>query len=491
VKEQRDSVGVADVEGDDAGQAASEVADHPMRRSGGGGVPIIVGTALLMSSLNASSISVGLPSMAVDLGVLPLRLNVVLTAYVLAQVAFLPTSAWLADRFGAKTMLQVAIALFAVASLACGLAQSLVALVLARVMQGCAGAMISPVGRLILLRSTPRHELVGALSVLSIPVQLGPLAGPLVGGLVVGALGWHWIFLINLPVAALAFILVWRFAPDVPPQPAGRLDRLGSILIGAGSVAFVYALDSLLNVGVDPWPSAIGMVLTAGFLSLYWRHARARDDAALDLALFRIRTFRIAVIGGAFFRLIPGATPFMLAMLFQVALGMSALTAGTMTFMTAVGSIVMKAAAQPILRRFGFRRVLLINGAITAAIFMCYGMLGSDTPAGLIMLALAVGGFFRALQFSTTWGLAFADVEERDMARATTTTAMVQQLMQSVSTALVAIILFGVMELGGRGELDSWTVGLGFPIIGALSLLSLLWFARLSPDAGHQLIRSR
>jgi len=450
-------------------------------------VPSIIGTALLMSSLNASSISVALPSMSRDLGVAPLRLNVVLTAYILAQVIFLPASAWLADRFGATRMLQVAILLFAASSLACGLAQSLTVLVAARITQGLAGAMIAPVGRLILLRSTPRNELISALSVLSLPVQLGPLAGPLIGGLVVGVLGWHWVFLINLPVAVIAFALVARHVPLVPARAAGRLDWRGSMLIGIGSASFIYALDLLLQPDAEALPILAAFALALVAAVFYWRHAKRRHDAAVDLKLFQIATFRSAVIGGAFFRLIPGATPFLFALMFQVAFGMSALAAGTMTFMTAVGSLLMKTVAPPLLRRFGFRRVLVSNCVLTSVIFMSYALITPDMPSSAIMAALAAGGFFRALQFTATWSLAFADISEAQMGRATTTTAIVQQMVQSISTASAAVILYALMQSNGQAVLDAWTVHVAFVVIGLLSLISLAWFAKLPASAGDSL----
>jgi EmrB/QacA subfamily drug resistance transporter len=473
-----------DVVDEEAAQAASDLDDRRGRLVRGWIVPSIVGTALLMSSLNSSSVTTALPSMARDLAVEPLRLNIVITAYLLALVVFLPISGWLADRFGAKRILTVAILLFAAASAACGLAQTLTQLIGARLVQGCAGAMIAPVGRLILLRSTPRHELVGALSALTMPSQFGPLAGPLLGGAVVSFLSWHWIFYLNLPVALVSIFLVRAFVPDVPPQPVERIDVSGIALTGVGMGALIYALDNLLRDDVPAGLLAGCLTAAAIAMLLYWWHARGRTDVIVDLTLFGERTFRAAVVGGAFFRLIPGATPFLLAMLLQVSFGMSAFQAGLMTFMTAVGSLVMKTIAPPILRRFGFRRVLLVNGTISGAIFMSYALFTPGTPHALIMFALAVGGFFRALQFTSTSGLAFADMEDAQMGRATTTSAIVQQLVQSVSTALAAVLLYVLMTVQGAAKLETATVAPAFAVIGGLSLLSMLWFARLPADAG-------
>jgi EmrB/QacA subfamily drug resistance transporter len=484
MSEQPDKIISGDLADDEAAQAAAALDDRRARLVRGWIVPSIVGTALLMSSLNASSVTTALPAMARDLAVEPLRLNIVITAYLLALVVFLPVSGWLADRFGAKRVLMVAILLFAASSAACGLAQTLPQLIAARLVQGCAGAMIAPVGRLILLRSTPRHELVGALSTLTMPSQFGPLAGPLLGGAVVTFLSWHWIFYLNLPVAVAALWLVRAYVPDVPAQPVTRIDWKGIALMGVGMGALIYALDNVMRDDVPAVLLTGCAVAAVVSMVFYWLHARGRADAVVDLSLFGVRTFNAAVIGGAFFRLIPGATPFLLAMLIQVAFGMSAFEAGLMTFMTAVGSLVMKATAPPILRRFGFRRVVVVNGLITAAIFASYGLFSPATPHWLVMGALAAGGFFRALQFTSTSGLAFADMSDAQMGRATTASAIVQHLMQSVSTALAAILLYALMTASGEAALTTATVTPSFPIIALVSLISLAWFVRLPGDAG-------
>lgn len=450
-------------------------------------IPSTVGTALLMASLSSSSVTTALPSMAQAMDVEPLRLNSVITAYLLALVIFLPVSGWLADRFGAKRILMIAILLFAGASTACGMAQTLTQLIGARLAQGCAGAMIAPVGRLILLRSTPKHELVGALSALTIPSQFGPLAGPLLGGAVVTIMGWQWIFFLNLPVAAISLLLVRAFVPAIPPRQVSPIDWQGSLLMGSAMAALIYALDLVMRP--DPSILLFAALATFGFgaLWLYAIYARKRTNAIVHLALFAVPTFRAAVVGGAFFRLIPGATPFLLAMLFQVAFGLSALQAGLLTFMTAIGSLVMKSFAPPLLHRFGFRPVLLVNGTITCLVFMSYGLFSAATPHAMVMTALATGGFFRALQFTSTTTLAFADIDDAEMGRATTSSAMVQQLIQSISTALAAGSIYLFLALRGVDRPDGTAVACSFASIGALSLLSLVWFARLPANAGQSM----
>jgi EmrB/QacA subfamily drug resistance transporter len=447
-------------------------------------VPMIIGSALLMQTLNATSINNALPSMAHALHVEPLRLNLAITMYILATAVFLPISGWIADRFGARRVLMLAMVLYAIASVACGLAQSLPQLVAFRVFQGCAAAMMSPVGRLVLLRTTPKHELVAAMSVVTIPAMLGPVLGPVLGGAVVTFVSWRWIFFLNLPLAAISIVLVRLFVPDVKERDVLPIDWRGILLTGAGIAGLIFGFE---NLGRDAMPMAAVAGLFAGGLAclgLYAAHARRTPHAIIDLAMFRLPTFQASVVGGSFMRLLPGATPFLLAMLLQVGFGMSAFAAGLMTFISAIGGLFMKTAAPPILRRYGFRRVLIVNGVISSISFMVYALFRTDTPHWLIMAALGVGGFARSLQFTALAGLGYAELEEADMSRGITTSSMAQQVMQSVGVGLAAALLHLLMKQSGEAHLTAATVAPAFAIFGAASLFSLLWFVRLPPDAG-------
>jgi len=280
---------------------------------------------------------------------------------------------------------------------------------------------------------------------------------------------------------------VRAFVPQVKEQTVSPIDWPGIFLTGFGLAALILGFE---NLGRDVIPPlAVAGLFGGGFtcLGVYWAHARNNPHAILDLSIFRIRTFQASVLGGAFYRLMPGATPFLLAMLLQVAFGMTAFAAGLMTFISAVGALVMKTTAPPILRRFGFRTVLMVNGVICAASFMVYALFRIDTPHALIMLALAVGGFFRSLQFTSLNGMAYADLEQAQMSRGTTTASMAQQFMQSVSIGLAATLLHFLMTRRGETHLTGETVAPAFAIFGALTLLSLIWFARLPADAGDEM----
>jgi EmrB/QacA subfamily drug resistance transporter len=432
-------------------------------------------------------ISNALPAMAKSFGVEPVRLSIAITVYMLSAAIFLPLSGWLADRFGAKRIFLCSIVLYALGSLACAFSGTLWHLILARFLQGAAGATLMPVGRLVLLRTTPKSELVGAMSVVTMPALLGPVIGPVVGGAIVTFADWPWIFFMNLPIALLGFFLVRAYVPDVKEQEAPRVDIPGILLTGLGLAALIFGFENLGRDTLSPW--AVAGLFALGFASLgvYGWHAGHTPHAVVNLSIFRKKTFAAATIGGAFMRTAMGANPFLLAMLLQVAFGMSAFAAGTMTFVSAAGALAMKTTAPPILRMFGFRTVLLVNAVIVGVSFMAYALFKPDWPHWAIMAVLGVGGFFRSLQFSSLNGLAYAEIEQDEMSRAATSSSMVQQLVQSIGIGLSASLLHLLMTLQGETKLTVAVVAPAFIIAGAFTMISMLWFLRLPPDAGDEM----
>ena len=450
-------------------------------------IPAIIGSALLMQTLESTVMSNALPTIARALSVDPLRLNMTMTMFLLASAVCLPVSGWMADKLGAKKVFMTSMVLFALSSAGCGFAQDLPQLIVGRIFQGVAASMMAPVGRLVLLRTTPKSELVGAMSVLTMPALVGPVIGPILGGSIVTFFDWRWIFYINLPVALVGVALVRAFVPNVKEQAVSPLDWLGIDLTGVGLAALIFGFE---NLGRDLVPAIeVGglFALAALCFGFYWRHARNNPHAIIDLSIFRVQTFQTGVVGGGFFRIAMGATPFLLAMLLQIGFGMSAFRAGLMTFISAAGALVMKTTAPPILRRFGFRRVLVFNGLICSSSFMLYALFRPTTPHWLIMTVLAAGGFFRSLQFTSLNGLAYADIGQDRMSRASTTSSMAQQLVQSVGIGIAASLLHFITLWKGQTRLSWDAVTPAFAIIGAVTVISVFWYVRLPADAGSHM----
>ena len=450
-------------------------------------VPAIIGAALMMQTLNATVLANALPTMARSLHEDPVHLNTAITAYLLAAAVFLPVSGWAADRFGAKKVFLFAIIGYASACAGCGLARTLPELLMARFCAGAAGAMMGPVGRLVLLRSTAKHNLVRAMSVLTMPALLGPVLGPPIGGFIVTYGSWRWIFFLNLPVALLGVVLVTRFIPNVREEGVRPLDWTGLLLTGVGMAGVVYGFENLGRSALPPWAVAAMMIGGAGCLAAYVWHARRTEHAILDLSLLKIPTFTASVVGGAFMRMGMGATPFLLALLLQVAFGLSALQAGMMTFASAAAALVMKTCAPPILGRFGFKRTLSVNAVIVAGTFMAYGLFNPATPHWLIYGVLLTGGFFRSLQFTALNGVAYADIDPAQMSRASTMSTMGQQLSQSMGIGLAATLLRLMMANAHARSLSAATIAPAFVAIGLVALTSALFFVTLPANAGASL----
>jgi len=455
-------------------------------------LPFIVGCALLMQMLDSTVVTTALPAMARDLGSDPIRMNITITSYLIAVAMFVPVSGWAADRYGARRVFIAAIALFTLSSLTCALSSSLTQLVISRVVQGLGGAMMVPVGRIILLRTIPKHGLIKAMAFLSMPALIGPMAGPPLGGLLVTYASWHWIFLINIPIGILGIWLIMRYVNELPKQAESpRLDLVGFLLSAACMAALVSGFESLGQGGPSALISLsiIGTGLLTGYL--YVLHARKHPNPIIDLSLLRIPTFRAAVLAGNLCRFGVGATPYLLALLLQIGFGMSALSAGLITFVGAIGSLVMKMAAPRILNRWGYRYVLTVNAVLTGASLAACASFTPEMPAILMLGILLIGGFFRSLQFTAVNTLAYADITHAGMSRASSFAAMAQQLGISLGVGVAAESMSLSMVWRGGDTLLAADVMVGFIVIGGLCALASLAFWRLSPQAGESLRQSR
>jgi EmrB/QacA subfamily drug resistance transporter len=450
--------------------------------------PLIVATALFMENLDGTVLSTALPAMAADLHEDPVALKLALTSYLLALAVFIPLSGWAADKFGARKVFSAAILVFTLGSILCGLSTTLLSVVLSRVVQGAGGAMMVPVGRLVILRTAPKAELVTAMAWLTIPALIGPLIGPPVGGFIATYFHWRYIFWINAPIGLLGLILATLFIPDLTEEEAWPLDVRGALLTGFGLSATVLSV-SLMGGEVGSSPLVVVPLLAAGVaaLLLYWRHARRTPTPILDLGLLNVPTFRAALIGGILFRIGVGAIPFLLPLLLQVGFDLSAFQSGSLTFVAAAGAMAMKTTAKPILRAFGFRRVLILNALLCSLFLVANVFFEASTPHWVMMAVLLVGGFFRSLEFTALNAIGFADIDQGDMSRATSFSAVGQQLSQSFGVAIGAAGLELSRATHGGGAMQAQDFATAFLAVAAVSAASVLFFTPLAQDAGDEL----
>ncbi|WP_332461187.1 MFS transporter [Acuticoccus mangrovi] len=448
---------------------------------------LIVASALFMENMDSTVIATSLPTIAGDIGSDPIRLKLALTAYLLSLATFIPISGWAADRLGARLVFRTAIAVFIVGSILCSMADTLGDFVVARIVQGAGGAMMTPVGRLVLLRTTPKAQLLSAMAWLTVPALVGPLIGPPLGGFITTYIDWRWIFWINIPVGALGILLVTIFIDDVRSETPRTLDKLGFLLSGVGLSGLVFGL-SVMGQNMLPFPVTLAMVAGGAVsIGLYLVHAKRVSEPLLDLTLLRLPTFFTGVVGGSLFRVGAGSVPFLLPLTLQVGLGMNAFQAGGLVFFSAVGALLMKATAQPIVHRFGFRATLIWNGVVSSATLTAMALFAYDPPAILIVSLLLFGGFFRSLQFTCLNSLAYAEVEQPRMSLATSLYSVSQQVSLAAGVAIAAAVVELQRELRTGHIIEAGDFVIAFAVVGAISVAGLLFYVRLSPDAGAEM----
>ena len=449
-------------------------------------VPLIVACALFMENLDLTVLATALPTIAREVGSDPIHLKLALTSYLLSLAVFIPASGWIADRYGARLVFRLAITVFLLGSILCGLSESIGQIIGSRIVQGIGGAMMVPVGRLVILRTVPRSELVGSLAWLSIPALVAPVMGPPVGGFITTYFSWRWIFWINIPIGLMGLVLATLFIPEIKGDQRTKFDMLGFLLSGTGLAAFVTG-STAIGLNILPMPAVVALLICgATMLAAYFLHARRTRAPILDLRLFRIPAFRAAVFGGSLFRIGVGATPFLLPLLFQVGFGLNAFQSGLLTFVTALGAMAMKFSAAPILRNFGFRTVMMSNAVLSSAFVMAPALFTPDTPSGVILLVLLIGGFFRSLQFTAVNALGYAEISQRRMSRATSMMGVAQQVSLSVGVSIGALTLETSLRLRGGTELAVQDFTPAFIVVGIVSALSLVSFLRLPPGAGAE-----
>ena len=447
-------------------------------------IPLVVACALFMENMDSTVLATALPAIAVSLGVNPLRLNLAITSYLLSLAVFIPISGWVADKFGARTVFRAAIVVFTAGSVLCAFSASLAGFVGARVLQGMGGAMMVPVGRLVLLRLIPKSQLIQAMAYLTVPALVGPIIGPPLGGFITTYFSWRWIFWINVPIGILGFVLVTIFIEDVREERVPPLDLLGFVVLAFALVGLIFGFETVGRGLVPPTVAFSALGIGAVCTILYVIHARLSAHPVIKLALLRYPTFRASMTGGFLFRIGIGAIPFLLPLMLQIGFGLNPFHSGLLTFAAAVGAMTMKVTAAPILKRFGFRRVLIGNAVLSSAFIAVYGLFQPDTPALLMLAFLLLGGFFRSLQFTSMNILAFADIPREEMSQATSFSSMAQQLSLSVGVGVAALVLH--VAVGGAALPSAGDFLPAFFVVGGIAALSIFAFLRLPRAAGAE-----
>ena len=444
-----------------------------------------------MEQLDATIVNTAIPSIAASLQVAPLSLKSVVSSYILSLAVGIPVSGWMADRFGTRRVFAVAIVVFTLASVLCGLSVNAGMLTAARLLQGFGGAMMMPVGRLTIIRTFPKAELLGAMNFVIIPALIGPLLGPTLGGLIVHMASWRAIFFVNVPVGLVALLLVYRYMPDYRADTRRPLDLVGFLLFSSGTAILSWLLEVFGEHRIDPLVELLLLTLSLGLLVGYVWHARNTEHPLLRLALFKVRTFRISVAGGFVTRLGIGGLPFLLPLLYQVGMRLEAWQSGLLMMPAALAAMAMKAVSQDLLKRFGYRQILVFNTVCIGLTIALFSTVGPTTPFALIVLYGLMQGFFNSLQFSSMNSLAYADIDERDSSMASTMSSSFQQLSMSLGLATGSLVTG--WYLGNVAQTDRVLVTNAlqhaFLTLAAITLVSSATFWRLRKADGESISR--
>ncbi len=449
-------------------------------------IAMIVASAMLMENVDATVLATALPTMARDFGVDAPAMSIALTSYLLSLAIFIPASGRMADSFGSRTVFRSAIAVFVIGSILCAFAPTLPFLVLARLLQGIGGAMMMPVGRLVLMRSVDRKDMVSAMSWLLVPALIGPIVGPPLGGFIVTYLDWRWIFYINVPIGIIGMIFVSIYIDEVKGKAAGPFDTIGFILSGIslGSLLFGFELSSHEGqASFAIFLIAIGLLFGIAYL----RHARNHPSPIMDFSLMKVPSFGTSVIAGSLTRITQGAQPFLLPLLFQIGFGLSAAAAGQIVISTALGALFMKPLARAVFRRVGFRRSLVINGILGTIGYGLCAAFRPDWPMPLIFIALVLSAFFMSFQFTAYNTIAYDEIGQDRMSSATSFYTTFQQLMLSLGICIGALALHGSMAFNGVKTPELGDFSIAFIVVAIISITATIWNLRFSPTAGEEI----
>jgi EmrB/QacA subfamily drug resistance transporter len=454
-------------------------------------LPWLVAVAFFMESLDTTILNTAVPTIAAALGVAPLSMKAVLSSYTLSLAVFIPISGWMADRFGTRRVFASAIGIFTVGSLLCGLVSNIHLLVACRILQGCGGAMMLPVGRLTMVRTFAKSELIRAMSFVAIPGLIGPMLGPLAGGFIVGYFHWRVIFFLNVPIGLAGFYLVSRHLPDYRQEFSPPLDAPGLALFGTGVALLSYVLEVFGEHTLSGRAMLGLLALSAACLAAYGVRSTRIEWPLLRLALFKIRTFRIAVSGSYFTRLGIGGVPFLFPLLYQVGLGYTPIQSGLLMMPQAIAAMSLKLTMPAILRRFGYRAVLLSNTVALGALIALFATIGPTTPVTLIVLQVFVYGFFSSLQYTSMNTLAYADVADGETSSASTIASTMQQMSMSFGVAAASLVTAVFIPDRFHASQQDMIHGIhkALVVLGGMTVVSTAIFRGLRADDGGAVSR--
>ncbi|MVS97728.1 MFS transporter [Devosia marina] len=450
--------------------------------------PLILATAIFMENMDSTVIATSLAAIAADIGTDPISLKLALTAYLVALAIFIPISSWMADRFGARRVFRLAMLVFMIGSIGCAFSGSLAQFVGARFIQGMGGAMMGPVARLVLVRMTPRHQLVDAMAWLTIPGLIGPIVGPPFGGFLTTYFSWHWIFIINIPIGLLGMALVGIALPNETRNKPRNIDGKGFVLAGLAFALFAFGCSVISLPALPPIYGFVAAALGIGLGYFYTRHALATEYPLLDLRLLRLPIFRVSVVAGSFFRLGQGAVPFLFPLMLQLSFGLSPFESGMVTFVAAVGALAAKFVANWIFKLWGFKYPLLIASLVSTLGILVMGFYVPSTPIPLILGILVFTGFWQSTFWTGSNAFVFADVEDKDAGQANVISQVWGQLMFAMGVAVGGGTLELAHRLRGGGELALADFHMAFFVVSAISAVAVVMFLRLPRNAGHQLM---
>jgi EmrB/QacA subfamily drug resistance transporter len=449
-------------------------------------LPWLVAVAFFMESLDTTILNTAVPAVAAALKVAPLSMKSVLASYTLSLAVFIPISGWMADRFGTRRVFASAIGVFTLGSLLCGISSNIHVLVACRILQGFGGAMMVPVGRLTLVRTFAKSELVRAMSFVSIPALIGPMLGPIAGGLIVGYFHWRVIFFVNVPIGLIGLYMVYLHLPDYREEHTHPLDVAGLFLFGSGIGLLSYVLE-VFGEHTQSGREILGMLaLSTVLLASYGFRATRTKFPLLRLPLFRIRTFRASVSGSFFTRLGIGGIPFLFPLLYQVGLGFSPIQSGMMMMPQAIAAMSLKMTMPKILARVGYRGVLISNTVIIGLLIVLFATIGVGTPVWLIVLEAFCYGFFTSLQYTSMNTLVYADISDEATSSASTIASTMQQMSISFGVASASLTTAFFVPDRFHSSAPEMIQGIhqAFLVLGGLTVLSTIIFSGLKSGAG-------